>query len=58
MFALDAATGRILWQFASGASVASGPAIANGKFYWGTGYSRLGLGAGAGANILSSFSVK
>ncbi len=58
MFALDAATGNILWQFVSGGSVGSGPAIANGVVYWGTGYSRLGLGAGAGQSSLFAFSVK
>ncbi len=35
MFALDAATRTILWSFASGSSVGSGPAIANGVVYWG-----------------------
>jgi polyvinyl alcohol dehydrogenase (cytochrome) len=58
MFALDAATGQILWQFASGGSVASGPAIANGTVYWGTGYNHFGIGAGAGTYSFYSFSVK
>jgi polyvinyl alcohol dehydrogenase (cytochrome) len=38
MFALDGATGEILWSFGSGASCNSGAAIANGKVYWTTGY--------------------
>ncbi len=38
MYALDAATGAVRWAFASGGSVASGPAIVNGKVYWGSGY--------------------
>lgn len=42
MYALDAATGQILWSFASGGSVNSGPAIANGAVYWGSGYGHLG----------------
>ena len=46
MFALDAATGQILWQWVSGSSVGSAPAIVNGVVYWGTGYGRFGLGAG------------
>lgn len=58
MFALNAKTGQILWSFASGGSVASGPAIANGVVYWGTGYSRFGIGAGAGSSILYAFKVK
>ena len=38
MRALDAATGEILWSFPSGGSVASGPAIADGMVFWGSGY--------------------
>lgn len=47
MYALDATTGDIKWQFASGATVYSGPAIVNGVVYWGAGYpsGRLGLGS-------------
>jgi polyvinyl alcohol dehydrogenase (cytochrome) len=47
MFALDAANGKTLWSFTSGGSVNSGPAIADGRVYWGSGYSHLGFG---GAN--------
>ncbi|HEX9116034.1 MAG TPA: PQQ-binding-like beta-propeller repeat protein, partial [Anaerolineae bacterium] len=57
MFALDAATGKILRQYASGSSVGSGPAIANGMVYWGTGYAHLG-GLGAGAHNFYAFSVQ
>lgn len=45
MYALDAATGAILWSFASGGSVAAGPAIVAGSVYWGSGYSHFGLGS-------------
>jgi polyvinyl alcohol dehydrogenase (cytochrome) len=45
MYALNAATGRILWSFASGGSVASGPAIVGGSVYWGSGYSKSGIGS-------------
>lgn len=38
MFALDAATGEILWQFAPGASIISSPAVVDGWVYWGIGY--------------------
>ena len=58
MFALNAKTGQILWSYISGGSVASGPAIANGVVYWGTGYSHFGIGAGAGAYSFYAFSVK
>ncbi len=38
MYALDAATGTILWSFASGGSVTGGASIADGRVYWGSGY--------------------
>lgn len=38
MFALDAATGEILWSFVSRATVNSGPAVVDGVVYWGSGY--------------------
>jgi polyvinyl alcohol dehydrogenase (cytochrome) len=38
MFAMNAATGAILWRFASGSSCLGGAAIVNGTVYWGTGY--------------------
>jgi polyvinyl alcohol dehydrogenase (cytochrome) len=41
MRALDAATGKILWSFASGGSVAGGPAIVDGMVFWGSGYEHL-----------------
>jgi polyvinyl alcohol dehydrogenase (cytochrome) len=43
LFALDAATGAILWQFSAGSSVNAGPAVVDGSVYWGTGYSRSGV---------------
>jgi hypothetical protein len=33
-----------LWGFASGGSCLSGPAITDGKVFWGSGYSNLGFG--------------
>jgi polyvinyl alcohol dehydrogenase (cytochrome) len=41
MFALDAATGAVSWEFASGGSCNSGAAIVNGKVYWGSGYTSI-----------------
>jgi polyvinyl alcohol dehydrogenase (cytochrome) len=38
MFALDAATGDVLWKFQSGGTVYGGPAIAGGMVFWGSGY--------------------
>jgi polyvinyl alcohol dehydrogenase (cytochrome) len=55
MFALDAATGEILWRFAAGSSVNSGPAVVDGTVYWGSGYDRR-LG-GNGNNKLYAFSL-
>jgi polyvinyl alcohol dehydrogenase (cytochrome) len=55
MYALDAATGAIRWQYAAGSSVNSGPAVAGGTVYWGSGYNRR-LG-GNGNNKLFAFSV-
>ena len=42
-FGLDAKTGKILFSFNSGSSVAGEAAIANGVVYWGSGYSKAGL---------------
>ncbi len=44
MYALSAKTGKILWNFNSGGSVIAGAAVVNGTVYWGSGYSRYGLG--------------
>jgi polyvinyl alcohol dehydrogenase (cytochrome) len=56
MFALDASTGAILWQFGAGSSVNSGPAVVDGGVYWGSGYSRSGV-EGSGNNRLYAFSI-
>ena len=56
MFALDARSGRILWEFGAGSSVNSGPAVVGGSVYWGTGYSRSGV-EGSGNTQLYSFSI-
>jgi polyvinyl alcohol dehydrogenase (cytochrome) len=56
MFALDAATGAILWQFSAGSSVNSGPAVVDGTVYWGSGYARSGV-EGSGNNRLYAFSI-
>jgi polyvinyl alcohol dehydrogenase (cytochrome) len=56
MFALDAATGEILWQYKAGASVNSGPAVVDGSVYWGSGYSRSGV-EGSGSNRFFAFTV-
>jgi polyvinyl alcohol dehydrogenase (cytochrome) len=45
MYALDGATGAVLWSFESGGSCLSGAAISNGMVYWGSGYSNFGGGS-------------
>lgn len=44
MYALDAATGDVRWQFASGSSCLSGAAISGGSVYWGVGVLQLRFG--------------
>ena len=56
MFALDAATGAILWQFGAGSSVNAGPAVVRGTVYWGSGYARSGI-EGSGNIQLFAFSI-
>ena len=57
MFALDAATGKILWSYAAGSSVIAGPAIVGGTVYWGAGYTHLGLPAFTGNDKLYAFTL-
>jgi polyvinyl alcohol dehydrogenase (cytochrome) len=40
VYAIDSATGNILWSYATGASVMSAPAIVDGVLYWGSGYDK------------------
>jgi polyvinyl alcohol dehydrogenase (cytochrome) len=56
MFALDAATGKILWSYQAGSSVNAGPAVAHGSVYWGSGYSRSGV-EGSGSTRFFAFSL-
>jgi polyvinyl alcohol dehydrogenase (cytochrome) len=44
MYAINAATGQVLWSFASGGSCLSGAAISNGMVFWGSGHSNFGFG--------------
>jgi polyvinyl alcohol dehydrogenase (cytochrome) len=55
MYALDGATGTILWRFASGGSVNSSPAIVDGVVYWGSGYVKI---RGTPNNKFYAFEVK
>jgi polyvinyl alcohol dehydrogenase (cytochrome) len=54
MYALDAKSGTILWNFASGGTVIDGPSIVDGTLYWGSGYRNI---QGTGNNKVYAFSL-
>jgi polyvinyl alcohol dehydrogenase (cytochrome) len=54
MYALSARSGRILWEYAAGGSVVSGPAVVDGTVFWGSGYARTG---GVGNDQFYAFSI-
>jgi polyvinyl alcohol dehydrogenase (cytochrome) len=56
MLAIDAASGKILWKFASGGTVMGGPSIVDGTVYWGSGYNFL-LITGTPNNKLYAFAL-
>ena len=56
-FALDAVSGDILWEFASGGSVNAGAAVVDGTVYWGSGYGRL-RALGSGNDKLYAFEIR
>ena len=41
MYALNAQTGSVLWNFNSGGSVIDGPSIVDGELFWGSGYNAI-----------------
>ena len=57
MFAMDASTGKILWNFAAGSSVNSGATVVNGMVYWGSGYAHLPLPGFTGNSSFYAFSL-
>jgi polyvinyl alcohol dehydrogenase (cytochrome) len=54
MLAIEAETGKVLWKFASGASVVCGPSVVNGTLFWGSGYRR---GHSIGGNTVYAFAL-
>jgi len=54
MYAINAKTGDILWNFASGGTVLDGPAIVDGVVYWGSGYRNI---RGTGNNKVYAFTL-
>jgi len=57
MYALNGATGAILWSFASGGGCLSGAAISNGEVYWGSGYANFGFSTGNPTAQLFAFKL-
>ena len=57
MLALDASSGKTLWQFPAGASVIAGASIVNGIVYWGAGYGHLGLPGFSASKKFYAFSL-
>lgn len=57
MYALNAATGKILWGFDPGSSVNAAPSIVDGSLYWGSGYSKSGV-EGTGNTKLFAFKLR
>jgi polyvinyl alcohol dehydrogenase (cytochrome) len=55
MYALNSATGDVLWGYAAGGSVVAGPAVVDGTVYWGSGYARTG---GVGNDKFFAFTVE
>ncbi len=55
-YALDGATGNILWAQSAGSSVNAGPAVVDGAVYWGSGYSRS-RAEGNGNNKFFAFAI-
>lgn len=54
MYAIDAATGKILWSFQANGTILDGPAISHGVVYWGAGYGRSG---GSPGNTIYAFAL-
>jgi polyvinyl alcohol dehydrogenase (cytochrome) len=52
MYALDAATGQVLWNYQGDGAAIGGASVVSGTVYWGNGYSHLGI---PGWNASKSF---
>jgi polyvinyl alcohol dehydrogenase (cytochrome) len=57
MYAMNAATGAILWDFASGANCNGGATIVDGMVFWGTGYDTFAASGGNAAQALYAFGL-
>ncbi len=56
-YALNGATGKILWAGPAGSSVNAGPAIVDGSVYWGSGYARAGAVESSGNTKFFAFTI-
>jgi polyvinyl alcohol dehydrogenase (cytochrome) len=57
MYAMNAATGAILWDFVSGANCNGGATIVDGMVFWGTGYDAFAQTGGNAAQALYAFGL-
>ena len=57
MYAMDAETGSILWDYLSGANCNGGAAIVGGMVFWGTGYDAFALAGGSTQQGLYAFGL-
>ncbi len=58
MFALDASTGKVVWNYAAGSSVNAGATLVGNQVFWGSGYAHLGIpGYTGGTNKFYMFST-
>jgi polyvinyl alcohol dehydrogenase (cytochrome) len=57
MYAMNAATGSVLWDDQGQGSSIAGPAIVNGVVYWGNGYAHLGPSVGTGSTTFYAFTL-
>ncbi len=57
MYALNAATGAVLWSYASGGSVIDAPSIVSGMLFWGSGYRRYSGSGATGNNKVYAFGL-
>lgn len=57
MYALDAASGKVIWSFQAAGSVNTGAVPVNGSVYWGDGYSQPDAPGSTGSKTFYSFSL-
>lgn len=57
MYAMNAATGAILWDFVSGANCNGGATIVDGMVFWGTGYDAFAAAGGNSAQAVYAFGL-